>query len=75
MVFCLFWSLNASVCWLKQKTFKDNVYRYNLLLEANSQRLYLTFVNKDITFGYCLNLTFVDVSQYYGLIKMSPGWV
>jgi hypothetical protein len=27
----------------------------------------------DITFRYCLNLTFKDDSQYYVLRKMSPG--
>jgi hypothetical protein len=28
---------------------------------------------KDINFGYCLNLTFKDDNQYYGLRKMSLG--
>jgi hypothetical protein len=29
------------------------------------------FMMKDITFGYCLNLTFKDEYEYYGLRKMS----
>jgi hypothetical protein len=38
---------------------------------------YLTFIFKvldqGITFVYCLNITFKDESECYGLIKMSPG--
>jgi hypothetical protein len=29
------------------------------------------YVIEDITFGYCLNLTFKDKNQYYGLRKMT----
>jgi hypothetical protein len=39
------------------------------------KRLYLRFVIKDITFGYCLNLTFKNENEYYGLREMSLGIV
>jgi len=32
-------------------------------------------MNKDITFGYRLNLSFKDENHYYGLIKISLGKV
>jgi hypothetical protein len=33
------------------------------------------FVIKDISFGYCFNLTFMDENKYYGIRKMSPAIV